>query len=457
MSFLAVLGMSWSGRLLRRWVGEKEAEIEDSERTAVERWLRHVGWRAAQLEVAGIGIWLFTGPLIARTFGILVPVALPLNLFLIPLAFGVLWVGYLFLFCCFLSPVVAWPVGVLFDYGLWLMNRLVEFAAEMPGGHQIALPPAGWWLWGWYPLLLGSLVWLPWAGRGTRVLIPILIWLLVAPVADLYTGKKGPGAGELRMTMLDVGHGGAILLESPEGETLLFVCGSMHDERHAARIVWDCLIERGHRELDGVILSHADLDHVNNVPVLLGRGPVGRLFVSRAFLDDSQQVVLDAFDATMAEGVEVQLLQAGDVMRLGESVVLRVLNPGGWPPAEDDNANSLVVQVEYGGRKLLLTGDVEGEGQRWMFERERPRRVDVVMAPHHGGRLANPPEFATWCRPKMVLVSCSDRVDYDRLRETYAGARGLYWTSLDGAVTVRVSAMGALGVETAIARGMSGQ
>lgn len=457
LSFLAVLGMSWSGRLLRRGGLWREAVIEDSERTVASRWLRHVGWRAAQLEVAGIGIWLFTGPLIARTFGILVPVALPLNLFLVPLAYGVLWVGYVFLFCCFISPVIAWPAGVLFDQGLWLMNRMVEFAARMPGGHQIALPPAEWWLWVWYPLLLGSLLWLPWAGRSARVLIPILVWLLAAPVAEFVAGRSGEGVGELRMTMLDVGHGGAILLESPEGETLLFDCGSMHDGRHAARIVWECLIERGHRELDGVILSHADLDHVNNVPVLLGRGPVGRVYVSRAFLDDSQQVVLDAYEAAVDARVEVELLRAGETIRLGESVVLRVLNPSGWPPSEDDNANSLVVQVEYGGRKLLLTGDVEGEGQRRLFEREESRRVDVVMAPHHGGLLANPPEFAAWCRPTTVLVSCSDRVDYDRLRGTYVEARGVYWTSLDGAVTVRVSATGLMGIETAVPRGESGR
>jgi competence protein ComEC len=82
------------------------------------------------------------------------------------------------------------------------------------------------------------------------------------------------------------------------------------------------------------------------------------------------------------------------------------------PPGSDeessslttDNARSVVLDVEAVGHHVLLTGDLEGAG---LFElRRRPLpRPDVFLAPHHGGRTANPPWLYDWADPRLVVVS----------------------------------------------------
>ena len=445
LSFLAVLGMSWAGRLVPNLASPRVDDGEGNPVSMARRWCGSILRQALLVELMGIGIWLFTGPIIAGEFGLVAPIALPLNLILVPLSTLVLWFGFFLLAVCPISLTAATPFAVLFDGGLWLMNRIVEWAAAVPSGHGMALAPPGWWLAGWYALLLASLIWLRRTPNRARPVVPLLLWGVLA-LAGPAAARNEPSG--LRLTVLDVGHGGAILIETPAGRTLLYDCGSMHDDRRAAEAVWNCLRLRGHRNLDALIISHADLDHCNNVPALLRTGRVEAMFVNRTFLNFKQPAVAEACNAAGDRGVPIRLVVAGDRLWLGPDVEVRVLHPPDRPPGEDDNANSLVLRISYAGRSILLTGDLEGAGQFELFTREAPRRHDILIAPHHGGELANTAEFAWWTRPSFVFVSCGDRVNTRRVAKTYSAARQVLFTSHGGAISARISPQGLLAIET---------
>lgn len=445
LSFLAVLGINWASRIAPNWAGWRVGG-EDAYRPLLYRWGVSLIRSLLFLELMGVGIWLFTGPLIAREFGLLAPIGLPLNLVLVPLSTIVLWLGFVLLAVCALAPVAAVPWAAAFDGGLRLMNALVEWAAMVPGGHSLALAPPGWWLAVWYVLLLLSLFWLKRTSHRARPLIPLLAWGIVA----LAIPSAQPERQGLRLTVLEVGHGGAIVIEAPSGQTLLYDCGSLRGDRRAARSVWDCLQVRGHRDLDALFLSHADLDHCNNVPALLRTGPVREIFVSRTFLDFEQRTIADVCAAAGRREIPIRLLQAGDEMDLGSGLKLSVLHPPDRRPMADDNANSLVLRLEYAGRNLLLTGDVEGMGQMEMFAASPPRRYDVILAPHHGSLGSNTAALAAWVRPRFVLVSCGDRVNRGGLESVYSRARDIYCTSRRGAITVTISPNGVMAIETQI-------
>ena len=445
LSFLAVLGMSWAGRLVPNLALPRVEDGEGNPISTARRWAGSILRQALLLELMGIGIWLFTGPLIAGEFGLVAPIALPLNLILLPVSTLVLWFGFVLLAICPISLTAAIPFAILFDGGLWLMNRIVEWAAAVPSGHDVALAPPEWWLAGWYALLLVSLIWLRRTTNRARPVIPLLLWGLVV-LAGPAAARNEPSG--LRLTVLDVGHGGAILIEMPTGRTLLYDCGSMHDDRQAAEAVWNCLRLRGHRNLDALIISHADLDHCNNVPALLRTGRVETIFVNRTFLNFKQPAIANACNAAEDRGIPIRLVLAGDCLRFDPDVDARVLHPPDRPPGEDDNANSLVLRIRYAGRSILLTCDLEGAGQFELFTREAPRRHDILIAPHHGGELANTAEFAWWTRPTFVFVSCGDRVSIRRLEQTYATARQVFFTSQGGAISARISPEGLLAIET---------
>lgn len=438
LSFLAVLGMSWSTRALpgaRRLFADI---AEDRPRLATA-----ACWLVAS-QMLSLGAWLFTAPLIAAEFQIVSPVGLLLNVVLVPLSTAVMWCGYAFFGACLVVPWAAGPFGAIFDFGLTAVNFLVVEAGEWRLGHLATPDVPTWWVAGFYALLFLSLLRPKCFGRRVRSVVALLAWTGVGLSIGL-TPRQDSG---LRLTVLDVGHGGAMLVETPGGRRLLFDCGSMEDDRRAAEVAWRAVRDRGGSAIDLLVISHADLDHCNNAPALFRGGPVSTTLVARSFLDLDQRCVTDACDAARKGGSRIRLVAAGDEVRLDPAVSIEVLHPEDGPPGEDDNANSIVLRIGYAGLTILLTGDLEGSGQMELFERERPRGHDVVTAPHHGGMQANTPEFAAWSRPGTLIVSCGRRVNVEAVDATYAETPRRLLTSRDGAVTVEIAPEGEITFDT---------
>jgi competence protein ComEC len=216
--------------------------------------------------------------------------------------------------------------------------------------------------------------------------------------------------------------------------------------RQIAPFLW----QRGNRRIVEVFISHADLDHFNGLPELLRRFAVGQVTYTPSFSQKATRGVHETLDALRRQGVPVRIARAGDRFTAGE-VEIEVLHPPALVPAgpkENENSRSLVLRLEHEGHTLLLTGDLVGLG----IERVTGlpgRRVDVLMAPHHGSPAASPSELARWAQPRVVVSSQEQPQDPEpetaaRYREQ--GATFLA-TWAHGAVTVR-SRPGTLDVET---------
>jgi ComEC/Rec2-related protein len=261
----------------------------------------------------------------------------------------------------------------------------------------------------------------------------------ITVAAALFTvwGLRTPNSDSLRCTFLSVGHGGAILIECPNGGTLLYDAGAMQDGRIAQRAVQQTLWERRRHGLDALIVSHADMDHFNGAADLMQSLPVGSLLVSQQFLDFKQPAVPALGEATAASGVPIRLVRDGDQLRLDDRIQIRVLHPPFGRPHSDDNANSIVLAIEFAGRRILLTGDLEGHGQATLL-RSPPLPVDVLLSPHHGSRRANSGELAVWARPKELVVSADSRVDFKALRAAYDPETRITSTDDAGAVTFEI-------------------
>jgi competence protein ComEC len=141
--------------------------------------------------------------------------------------------------------------------------------------------------------------------------------------------------------------------------------------------------------------------------------------------------------------VPIEIIHAGDVIPAGADCALRVLHP---PPEgvsprgnrdDGDNANSLVLAVEYAGRRLLLPGDLEKSGVARLLA-EPACDCDVLLAPHHGSAQSDPAGFALWSTPEWVIVS-GGRDASPAVFAAYEdrGARVLH-TARDGAVRVLI-------------------
>src|SRR5690606_29944679 len=164
------------------------------------------------------------------------------------------------------------------------------------------------------------------------------------------------------------------------------------------------LWSRGITHLDAVVLSHADADHYNALPELLRRFSVGVVYVSPVMFHREPESVLALRKAIEEHGIPLKTIDSRQTLRLSGDARCRVLHPPRRGVPGSDNANSIVLALEYAGRRILLPGDLETPGLEDVLE-EEPLPTDVVMAPHHGSARSNPRGFAAWATPAWVVIS----------------------------------------------------
>jgi competence protein ComEC len=158
--------------------------------------------------------------------------------------------------------------------------------------------------------------------------------------------------------------------------------------------------------------------------------------------NDSSAAVKMLLSAAGRAGIEIDSTWAGQTLPWGEPCHLRVLHPPAEGLGASDNAESLVLLVEYRGYKILLPGDLESPGLE-MLESQPPIDCDVLLAPHHGSLRSDPPGFVAWSRPEWVVLSGSHQALDRPAIEAYRrdGARVLH-TATSGAVTVTIDEHG---------------
>jgi competence protein ComEC len=228
----------------------------------------------------------------------------------------------------------------------------------------------------------------------------VLTALAVGAVTVLPLPTPGwPPRGWL-LVMCDVGQGDALVLATGPGQGVLVDAGP--DPPAVDR----CLGRLGVTRLPAVVLTHFHADHVDGLPGALRGRAVGELQVTG--LAEPADGAARGGRWAAAAGVPVRVPAYGETGRTG-AVTWQVRGPRRLT-ADSPNDASVVLLVETGGVRLLLTGDVEPAGQV-ALAREQVGPVDVLKVPHHGSRHQDL-EWLASLRPRVALVSVGEGNDY---------------------------------------------
>jgi len=445
LSFLSVFVLIWgcSRWLVPRDPTPAEQLIEESRGVSgkmLRAGLRTV-WDAFAISTV---LTIVNAPLVLATQNVASPVAVLIGPPLVVLTSIALVAGFLVLI---LSPLggVVWPFARITEWSLAACEWVVGLSDRLPLGHLYAPAPPMWWLVGFYALVAGIV--LLDGLRVRKLLTAIVVWTVVGLVG------LPQNADEARITFLAVGHGGCVVIETPDGRVLLYDAGTTAGPDAVRRVVAPFLWDRGIRQIDEVFLSHADLDHFNGLPELLRRFPVGQVTLTPTFSDKESPGVDAALAALEKHAVRTRIVVAGERFRAG-NMAFEVLHPPRVGPSGTENVRSLVLLMRHEGHTVLLTGDLEGEGQALVTSKPISP-VDVMLAPHHGGKSANAPRgssekpeagvVAAWARPKLVVSSQRVGTPTEHLSASYGAVGATVWdTPTAGAVTVRSHATGVI-------------
>jgi competence protein ComEC len=235
-------------------------------------------------------------------------------------------------------------------------------------------------------------------------------------------------------------------VELPDGRNLLYDSGHLGSPQGGVRPVAAVLWSRGIRQLDAIIISHADADHFNAIPGLLERFHVGTIYVSPVMFRKVPPAVEELRSAIDRSGVPVHTLYAGQRLPAPDDSKIEALHPPEKGVFGSDNANSIVLLIEYAGRRVLLTGDLETTGLEELLAREACD-ADLVLAPHHGSPRSNPGRFSDWCTPEFVVISgrrsLGDEATVESVKNSFRlrGAE-VFHTAEDGCVSALVDQRG---------------
>jgi competence protein ComEC len=386
-------------------------------REAIVAWVGGRGWQRVVAEGAAMTIaaTLATAPLIAFHFGALSTTTLIANLLALPAVAPAMWLGML---AAAAGQLPGIPVELLNGLNALLLAYIAQVAAwcGRPSWAYLEVRVGGVGLAVSYLAIAAVAVLVshlyrrrriavvrrrlarrshrpaPWGAPAVAIALAgvVLAWALQE--SDAETSARVP-AGSLRVSVLDVGQGDAILLQ-PAGAPAVLIDGGPPGGDLGAK-----LRDAGVEALGAAFITHDQSDHVGGIEELLGQMPVHRLLYG----------LLDArtLSKARAAGAVTQRVAAGAELRSGR-LRLEVL----WPPpellvgphgGEDPNQLAVVALARWHHFSMLLSADAEAEGTPIDIG-----PVDVLKVAHHGSEDAGLGELLGRAFPRLAVISVGE-------------------------------------------------
>ncbi|MDE0039705.1 MAG: DNA internalization-related competence protein ComEC/Rec2 [Gammaproteobacteria bacterium] len=290
-------------------------------------------------------------------------VAVPaVTLLLVPLALsGVALIG---------TPIGPWLLTAA-DFVVHVLETVLSWADRIAPIYVAS--PDGWLAW----VVVAAAVGLTPTSRLARALLvstAAMILLLPRPALPW---------GHLDVTVLDVGQGTAVLVETAN-HTLVYDTGPIFPSGRdtGAGVVLPAARGRGWPRIDRLVLSHGDVDHVGGAASVLAGMRVGEVLAGES-----------------VPGIEAQPCHAGSDWHW-DGVAFSVLSPTADHRFTGNNA-SCVVLIETASHRVLLTGDIEANVE---YRLELPT-VDVLLVPHHGSATSSTSALVAATQPKFAIVA----------------------------------------------------
>ena len=271
-------------------------------------------------------------------------------------------------------------------------------------------------------------------------------------------------SGELQVYYLDVGQANASLIIFPSRTAMLIDAGSEDSEETLIENVDYILNKNGIKELDFLVLTHSDEDHVGGCVSLLEKFQVNNIFrpkiVSDTEINDKNfkvietQIFRKVISAIYKEpNCNVEFIENLTIF-LGENIEIKI-----WASDKDyyvdTNSYSPFISIEYMHRTFLFTGDATEDREKEFVEKIKKSGIDInvdfLLVAHHGSSLSSTKEFLDLINPQYAIVSSGNKhfpsnAVLTRLKEV--GVKEVFCTKTDGMIGIGIHANGEFLIKT---------
>ncbi len=355
--------------------------------------------------VISLTAYLVSLPITIFYFNITAPIGILLNVIIVPFVFTILILSIIFFVLSLTQLPFLNIAGFLLQSVIDLMLWIVSIFKSLPFS-SIRPPTPGWLMICFYFLVLCflyfTLVRKKWRIISSSILPAMVLIFIFRPFS-----YKAPD--NLRISILDVGQGESILIETPEKKTILIDAGGNYElspyigEKVVSRTLW----KQGIKQIDHLILTHSHLDHLAGMIPVAGNFKVINFYDNGLISLDNPGYAL--LRETLAEDVNYSFMRDGCIIKCGKTEI-HCLNPpflrNDLLPVLPENDYSIVLMLQYGEFKMLLTGDLEHPGEKMLIEQYgKSLECDILKLGHHGSSDATSLQFLKLTSPEYAVAS----------------------------------------------------
>ena len=392
LSYLAVLGLIGGYRFVR------------TSALSVLKLHPHPLVKALIGVLAGtVAAQIATLPLVAHLFHRIPLLGVLGNLIAIP---GFALMLILAIILLLFSAVIPFAVSLLapaLNLIAWVLGGAVRLSADLPWASMV-VPSFGTIMWISLSISAGLLL----LGMGYRQWRWIGLAVLLTGNVVVWQGAFNSHPPDCRIIFIDVENGDATLISAGDHHVLVDA-GPRFGEWSAAGRIKTVLRDRNIEQLDALILTHPDNDHIGGTAEIVAALPVRHVFtngessLSRTWVET--EIALKHAELTP------EILRAGDVIQLSEKASLTVLSPGGELIADEvfDNRKSVVMRLQSGSASALLPADADSVVEAHLIEWGRLADVDLLKCAHHGAKSSTSCALLDASSPDVCLISAGKR------------------------------------------------
>ncbi len=274
--------------------------------------------------------------------------------------------------------------------------------------------------------------------------------------SDTAANSKAEAKGQLTISMLDIGQGDAVLIQTG-AKNILIDTGDdkYYEDGKKGKDNTQLLTELQKLKIDHIdtlVMTHAHADHIGKADKVIAQYGVKELVYNG--IPSTSKYFINALKAAKANGTQQMKVKAGDVLDFGNGVSFEIVSPSQSLIDEDTaaikakkkvdvNNESVVGRLTFGNFAMLFTGDAEGSVEKIMAASYGKKlKCQVLKAGHHGSKTSSTAEFLKLVQPESVVMSLGVNNQYGHPHEALLnrlqkqGIKNIYRTDANGTITI---------------------
>lgn len=274
--------------------------------------------------------------------------------------------------------------------------------------------------------------------------------------SDTAVSSKVEAKGQLTISMLDIGQGDAVLIQTG-AKNILIDTGDdkYYEDGKKGKENTQLLTELQKLKIDHIdtlVMTHAHADHIGKADKVIAQYGVKELVYNG--IPSTSKYFINALKAAKANGTQQVKVKAGDVLDFGNGVSFEIVSPSQSLIDEDTaaikakkkvdvNNESVVGRLTFGNFAMLFTGDAEGPVEKDMAASYGKKlKCQVLKAGHHGSKTSSTAEFLKLVQPESVVMSLGVNNQYGHPHEALLnrlqkqGVKNIYRTDANGTITI---------------------